>query len=108
MLLRGHALKGGPLAFPNLGNVEQHVGLPIGLFRLVGLEKEYGRRTQYLLTGTMPVCLSNYPRFLRRGGGKRVIVVVRIFCAVCEYEFRVNFAVNVRKLLDGRIRDSHR
>src|SRR3546814_4230030 len=54
MLLARHALDGGALLLPHLGDVEDGVRPPLALLGLVRLEKVQLRRAEGLLAGIVP------------------------------------------------------
>jgi hypothetical protein len=95
MLLTGHALDSGALLLPNRRDVEQHVGHPATLLRLVRLEQHDRRRAQHLLARIVAMRLGDDARVLGKLRRQRVVEIVRIPARMRKDEFRPDRTIEI-------------
>ena len=99
VLLTFHALDGGALLVPHLGDVEKNIGLPAHLLGLVRLEQIELGSAQNLLSRIVPPGLRDGAAF--DGDARRVgmVGIVRIVVAVAQHEGRLHIADDVNETI---------
>jgi hypothetical protein len=78
------------LPVPDLGDVEEGVGLPAHLLGLVRLEQVQLRRAQHLLARIVTPGLCDHPALQRHLRRIHVVGVVRVVLGMAEHERRLD------------------
>ncbi len=97
MLLTLHALNGLILFLPDGGDVQQHIGFPVALLRLVRFETVNRGSRDNFLARAIAFCLGDNPCFLGQMGGQRMIVVIGILQGVRQDKVGLDTAIHIRQ-----------